>query len=138
MLSNSEAAEHAELLELGITAVFNTAMDYIPMRHIRGVEYSTVGLIDGPGNNLAAYHAATLKLLSLLGAKHKVLVHDHNGTSQSVAVCIMALHALYRRGWYYWLVEIQKQNPDAEPHDAHYRAFNRFNWRLISAVMEAQ
>lgn len=127
MLGNSSDVSRCEF-----SAVLNVTVDYWPIHYSTEIEYATVGLIDGPGNDLAAYHAAVLKLCSLL-RHHTVLVHDHNGASQAVAVCIMTLHLLHRRGWTYWQEKIGR-----EPHEAHKHAFNRMNWRLLTSVLEAQ
>ena len=101
------------------------------------MEYAHIGLVDGPGNSLASYHAATLKLCDFIVKGRYVLVHDHDSTSRAVAVVIMAMHALERRGWDYWLGVISKKM-DTSPHEEHKRAFNKMNWRLISSVLEAK
>lgn len=111
---------------------------YLFPRFIKSVEYVQIGLIDGPGNTPANYHAALLKLCSLIQADKQVMVHDHDAGSRTVAVVIMALHAMYRRGWDYWLDVIRDKmgNIELTPHPEHRRAFNRINWRLISSVID--
>ena len=151
-LGDSYDALNANLKENGITAVVNCAVDLnlerwsnllcvegfrIP-HFVDGVEYVQIGLVDGPGNAMAVYHAVLLKLCSLLMSKKSVLVHDHEMDSRASAVVIMALHALHRRGWDHWLGVIRGKtdNPDLMPHPEHRRAFNRINWRLISSVLD--
>ena len=123
----------------GIKVVFNCAAD-LDTHNLFGdvVEYVHLGLVDGPGNTMADYHAALLKLCGILCKKQRVMVHDHEIGSRTVALVIMALHAMYRRGWDYWLGIIREKTnkSDLTPHLEHRKAFNRVNWRLVSSILE--
>lgn len=146
-IGSSGDAEHANLSEVGITALLNVAHDLEGKRgHSDGLLYAQCGLMDGPGNVIAVYHAAVL-MLSVLRNKtsrdegRKVLVYDHNGSSNAVAAVIMYLHVTRRMGWEYWLKIIAEKFAipveDARVNSAHRDAFNRINWRLLSSVIEA-
>jgi hypothetical protein len=102
------------------------------------IEYAHVGLVDGPGNGMADYHAALLKTCALMRRCDQVSIHDHDGSSRAAAVAIMALHAAHRRGWGHWLGIIREKvgDPEFEPHPVHRLAFNRINWRLVATAME--
>lgn len=138
-LGNSSDAEHADLAANGIQAILNVAHDLEGKRGWHdGVEYAQCGLVDGPGNTLASYHAAVMKLLALTRGGRRTLVYCHEGRSQSVAVAIMALHVGgERQGWDGWLKIIrEKKDEVVTPHEEHRRAFNRMNWRLLSSVLD--
>ena len=139
-IGDSRDALDADLVGNGISVVLNCAADLNVERwnFVSGVEYVQIGLIDGPGNTMAEYHATTLKLCGIIKSGRGVLIHGHDAGAITTAVAIMALHALYRRGWDYWLNVIREllETPDMSPHPEHRRAFNRINWRLVSAVME--
>lgn len=130
------------VLITGCEAVLNCAHDLMCIEFdvLIMVEYAHVGLVDGPGNSMVDYHAAMLKLCSMLLRGKITSVHDHDITSRSVAVVIMALHALHRRGWDHWLSVIREKCdlPLLTPHEQHFRAFNKINWRLVSTVLESR
>ncbi len=145
-LGDSHDAEHADLRKHGIGAILNVAHDLVGRRGWSdGIEYAQCGLVDGPGNTMASYHAAILKLAALVVGGRKTLCHCHAGESRSVSVIIAVLHLLDgRRGWDHWRKVIVdkvaasgREISDDKPHTAHREAFNRLNWRLLSSVMEA-
>ena len=128
---------YADLEALGVRAVLNVAHDLQGTRGcLFGIEYMQVGLIDGPGNPSSAYYAAVMALVTLL-RRGKVMVCCHTG-GRSLAVALLYLNLTARRGWDGWL-ELLSERVDAElpiPHEAHKTAFNKINWRLLTAAME--
>jgi hypothetical protein len=85
-----------------------------------GVEYMHVGLVDGPGNPLAAYHAAVLALVSL-SRRGRVLVCCHSG-GRSLAVAMMYLCLMCL----------------PEVHECHRRAYERMDWGMMRRVLEEE
>lgn len=124
----------ADLETLGISAILNAAVDLPCTRNLgeQQVIYAHCGLVDGPGNNMAAYYAATFMLTSLIMDKHKVLVCCHEG-GRALAVCIMHLHLLNGRGWDWWIALLSERTTKdlPEPHPAHRTAFDNINWRTL-------
>ncbi len=98
-------------------------------------EHAKVGLVDGPGNSLATYHAAALSLWSLMQNVGDVLVVDHERGGRCVTVAIMYLHLTRRMGWDHWLGVINGMQDHVAPHEAHRAAFNKINWRLLNSVI---
>ena len=141
-LGNSHDAEHADLNANGIGAILNVAHDLEGKRGWRdGVEYAQCGLVDGPGNTMASYHAAVLKLAALVRGGRRTLVHCHKGQSRSPAVVIMYLNLEQKLGWDHWrnvIAELRSEVNEGEefPHEEHKRAFNKLNWRLLSSVLD--
>ena|ERR1019366_6161963 len=144
-LGDSKDAESADLKKDGIGAMLNVAHDLQCKRGWSdGIEYAQCGLVDGPGNTMASYHAALLKLCALVCGGRKTLVVDHVAGGRAVAVAIMGLHAMRRMGWAHWLKEIAKALAKVdeqgfscvEVHPKHKEAFDRINWRLVSVAME--
>ena len=139
-IGNSHDAVNADLREPGINAILNCAHDLQGTRGWNdGVEYAQCGLADGPGNEMAACHAAVLKLVALIRAGKKVLVHCHKGESRSVFVAICALELTHsRQGWDHWraIIREKRPTPDNTPHEAHRSAFNKMNWALLSSAIE--
>jgi hypothetical protein len=133
-IGDSADEVYADLVDIG--AVLNVAQDLQGTRGwMDGVEYMQVGLIDGPGNVPAAYHAAVLALAALL-KRNRTLVCCHTG-GRALAVSLMWLHLTSGRGWDSWLA-ILCERVEGElpiPHEAHKEAFNRMNWRLLSSVL---
>ena len=147
-LGDSQDAAYGDLASLGIDAMLNCASDLAELRYWGdGVHAAHCGLVDGPGNSLAAYYSAVLQLMHLVGAGKRILVHCHKGESRSVAVLIMYLHAVGRLGWDHYrkmiaeaVVKAHAGEPDAptempEPHLAHKSAFNRMDWRFLAGVI---
>lgn len=107
-----------------------------------GVEYMQVGLIDGPGNPLAAYHAAVLSLAAML-RRGRVLVCCHDG-GRSLAVAIMYLYltgagpswdeALERL----WGADGCRDRDVPRPHDAHRKAFFLMDWGMMKRVLDGE
>lgn len=100
-----------------------------------GIEYMQVGLIDGPGNVMAAYHAAVLALVVLMRRHEVVLVYCHTG-GRALAVAIMYLCLTGWRGWGWWENALRENNDDLpQVHEAHRAAFDKINWRLLNNAM---
>ena len=141
-LGDSHDALTADLAKHEIKAILNVAHDLQGERGWSdGVEYAQVGLVDGPGNSLARYHAAVLQLAALVQGGRRTLVHCHKGQSRSPAVIIMYLNLTQRMGWEHWrafIAEKRKEVAEGEqyPHEAHRTAFNQLNWRLLASVTE--
>lgn len=103
-----------------------------------GFEYMQVGLIDGPGNPLAAYHAAVLALVTL-AKRGKVLVCDHDG-GRALAVVIMYL---YMRGdgpsWDEAIERLKARRgilPFIDP--MHRKAFFLMDWGMLQCVIAGE
>jgi len=97
-----------------------------------------VGLIDGPGNPIAAYHAAVLALATLI-KRGRALVYCHTG-GRSLAVAVMYLNcSAHWRKWEDWM-QLLNERIEVDlpvPHDAHRAAFDKINWdNLAAAAME--
>ena len=136
-IGDSHDEAHANLDMLQIEAILNVAQD---LHGTRGwtdrVEYMQVGLIDGPGNPLSAYYAATLALATLL-KRSRVLVCCHSG-GRSLAVAIMHMNMTYKRSWSEQF-DVLRERLDTElpsVHVAHELAFNKMNWRLSAVASE--
>ncbi len=135
-LGNAPDESHADLNTPGITAILNVAMDLYGQRGWRhGVEYAQVGLIDGPGNPPAAYHAAVLTLIALLKRHDKVVVVCHGG-SRSMAVILMHMNVNVRRTWDE-CVELLHERVEGFPdsHEIHKEAFTKLNWRMLGSLL---
>lgn len=131
-VGDAHDADHAD-----VGAILNVARDLLGKRGWPTVEYAQVGLVDGPGNSISAYCAATLALVDLMRRCQRVLVHCHEGRSRSLAVAVMYLNTTADRGWDRWL-ELLRERVDADlpdPHEAHKVAFDKINWRLLDEVI---
>ena len=131
-----DSADGRNLEALGITAILNVAHDLRSFAGWPEVEYAQVGLIDGPGNLPAAYHATILTLISLLGRHKQVLVCCHTG-SRSMAVALMYLNLTFARGWDSWL-DVLNEYVDLnlpEPHAAHRIAFDAIQWESLRGIV---
>ena len=119
-----------------IEGVLNVAQDLQPTcGWSRGLDYMHVGLIDGPGNSPAAYHAAVLALVALL-RRCRTLVCCHTG-GRSLTVALMYLHLTGGRGWDGNL-DVLRERVDGEfpaPHEVHRAAFDGMNWRLLASCL---
>lgn len=94
-------------------------------------ENAQVGLIDGPGNPLCAYHAAVLTLVSLLKRGKGVLVCDHDG-GRALAVVMMYRYMMNEAPS--WDEQVKRLNV-LMPHSAHKRAFERMDWTMLRRVI---
>lgn len=148
-------AEHETKNLKWLKCMLNVSSDMHIKRIVDGITYAQCGLIDGPGNLLAAYHAAVLMLHNLL-SKGPTMVVDPEGTTRPVVIAIMYLHLTQRMGWDHWLGIIREKykkgftrtviedgiekniqiSSACALSDAHKSAFNRTNWRLLSTVTE--
>lgn len=93
-IGNSADARNADALRAaGINAILNCAFDL--RSHLGWPEFLVAhcGLIDGPGNSLAAYRAGMHQLENLVGLGHKVLAHCHEGRSRSAFIVLCHLRA---------------------------------------------
>ena len=133
-IGDSGDESHADLGFWKVRAILNVAQDMPPTRGWPDVEYSHVGLIDGPGNSLAAYHAAVLVLEALL-KRGRTLVCCHTG-GRALAVALMHLHLTGGRGWDERLALLRERADRdlLDPHEAHKTAFNKMNWRLLASA----
>lgn len=119
-----------------IDRVLIVAQDMDPSygwRH--GAEYMHVGLVDGPGNLLATYHAAVLALVSLVYAG-KVLVCCHNG-GRSLAVVIMYQYLMGEGpSWIEYIDRWEREHgASLSIHAAHREAFFLMDWGMLSRVL---
>jgi len=158
LIGNSDDESNPHLALLGIRGILNTATDlYSRHRWDRTrIEYAHVGLIDGPGNEIADYCAALLCLKMLVrhrivekdGKKQGiVLVCDHEG-SRALVVALMYLNftgGQWRpdtNSWSHWptweerLAEVRKFTDTdlPEPHEAHVKAFNKIPWGVLEVL----
>ncbi len=119
-----------------ITGVLNVAQDLRGYVGWPEVDYMQVGLVDGPGNPIAAYCSAVLALETLL-RRARTLICCHSG-SRSMAVVLMYLNAAYGGGWDGCLVRLNERVDMAlpVPHAAHRAAFDKVNWKLLSTLLK--
>lgn len=82
-------------------ALLNVAQDLRPQRGWPDTESMHVGLIDGPGNEVAAYCAAIYAIDALIH-RHNVLIYCHSG-GRALAVALMYLCAASKQSWDTWL-----------------------------------
>lgn len=103
-----------------------------------GVEYMQVGLVDGPGNSLAIYHAAVLAMLALL-RKGSVLVCDHDG-GRSLAISIMYMYMLGDGpSWDEALERLSSRFTELpEPHEVHRKVFFLMDWGMMRRVLDSE
>jgi len=137
-IGDSTDERSANLSPFGIDAILNVAHD---LQATRGwthkIEYMQVGLIDGPGNPLAAYHAAVLALAALIEHR-RVLICCHTG-GRSLAVALMYLHLSNACSWEEWLTILYERIEEGVlpvVHRAHREAFDRINWRYLANIVE--
>lgn len=123
-------------------AVLVVANDLVPTNDWRDkLEYMHIGLLDGPGNPLAGYHAAVLGLVALLKRKEgaKVMVCDHDG-GRALAVAIMALYLFGDcPSWDEAIGRLRANHskvPDVNP--AHRRAFFLMDWGFMLRVLKEE
>lgn len=138
--SASDATNMVECLASGVGVILNVANDlHIVKWH--GVELAQVGLIDGPGNQAAAYAAAVLVIEAFHRSGKKVLVCCHGGKSRSVAVAIMYLNhkSKVSRSFEVWLESVcERTDTDmAPPHKAHIDAYRKMNWSALTKLGDA-
>lgn len=104
-----------------------------------GIEYMQVGIIDGPGNPLAAYHAAVLALAAL-AKRGKVLVCCHDG-GRSLAVAIMYLYLVGEGpSWDESIDRLVARQVGVVPaiNDVHKQAFRLMDWTMLSRVVDGE
>lgn len=122
-------------------AVLVVAHDMVPTNDWKtGLEYMHVGIVDGPGNPLAVYHAAVLALVGLMKRHKRVLVCDHVG-SRALVVCIMYLYLLGDGpSWDEHLERLTKQHgKDMLPiNTIHRKAFFTMDWSMMTRVLTSE
>lgn len=133
---------------VGATAVLNVAQDLKGKCGWPNIEYTQVGLIDGPGNELGDYCTAILCLRMLFRRHEVVLVYDHNGP-RALTVTMMytnlieGQHRSSPTQWGYWpsfkqRIKIVKDNVGInlpEIHEAHAKAFDQIPWGLLATFV---
>jgi protein-tyrosine phosphatase len=87
-----EARDISNLLDLGIAAVVDLAIEEAPIVFPRDVVYCRFPLIDGSGNSQALLKAAVETTTSLVCENVPTLVACSGGMSRSPAVVAVALH----------------------------------------------
>ena len=118
-----------------ITAVLNVARDLLGTMGWPEVEYSQVGLIDGPGNTPAEYCSAITALYSL-SKRHNTLVCCHTG-SRSLAVLLMLNSIISTGNWDESLKLLNERVEEDLPpiHSAHREAFENTSWSPLRAIL---
>lgn len=114
-----------------ITSLLNVAQDLRGEMGWPDIEYTQVGLIDGPGNPLSAYYAAALSLWTIL-KKRRTLVFCHTG-SRSLAVAIMCMNITAGHSWD-GIMSLLSESVDVElptPHEEHRTAFEKMDWDIL-------
>lgn len=114
-------------------AILNVAYDLKGIHGWPGIEYTQVGLIDGPGNAIESYYAAILALSGLLRRHPKVIVYDHSG-GRAMVVTIMYLNLTYScLCWDAWISLMQERVEIDLPsvNLAHIESFGKINWTLL-------
>lgn len=125
-----------------IDCVLVTAHDMVPTNDWKDkIEYMHVGIVDGPGNTLAIYHAAVLALSALARRREgcKVLVCDHSG-GRSLAVAVMYLYLLGEGPSWDEAIDRVRATGKKVPavHDVHREAFFEMDWSMITRVLSAE
>lgn len=141
-IGNSNDERRISRLSPTINCVLVAANDLIPFNNYKkDIEYMQVGLIDGPGNPLAAYHAAVLALL-VLTKRHlgeaRVLVCDHDG-GRSLAITVMYLYLFgLAPSWDECIERLGRGQklPDVNP--AHRNAFFEMDWGMMTRVLDKE
>lgn len=132
-----------------IKAVLNVAQDMAGNRHWPDMEYTQVGLVDGPGNLVCAYISALLCTVNLIERHGRILIYDHDGTRAIVVgMCYLNLtqgqHRNSPTSWGYWPTFDQRWDiilkrkdvvVGGKPDKAHIEAFDRIPWGLLTALI---
>lgn len=120
-------------------ATLNVAHDLRDPVPYPNIEHAQVGLVDGPGNELADYCASVICLKMLLRRYERVLVYDHNGTrALVVATMYLTLVGGQRRpdvsGWSRWPTWKESVRLTREVHKAHVQAHDSMPWGLLEVL----
>jgi hypothetical protein len=140
-----------EFQSVGATAILNVAYDMAPGEQLErwkrwpDVEYTQVGLINGPGNEVSGYYAAVLALSWLLNRHEIVVVYDHQG---ELALVVAAMYLNVSEGklrpsitdWSYWptwneRMAMFKCTELPNVHEEHKKAFNRMSFGMLEALL---
>ena len=119
-----------------VVCTLNVAQDLHGLAGWPTFDYMQVGLIDGPGNIMAAYYCA-IAALATLQERGVTLVFCHTG-GRSLAVVLMYLNTMTRRGWDVWL-DLLKERVDVElpiPNPIHKTAFDKIDWELLTKLLK--
>jgi hypothetical protein len=151
-IGGSDSAYARALIARNIGAVLCVAQDLRGCVGWPEVEFAQVGLVDGPGNEVADYCAAILALVALVRRYDAVLVVDHDG-GRALAVSLIYLnltlgqyraHPLAWSHWMTWderLTATRGQMPMHYPgilpevHPAHREAFARIPFGVLEALL---
>ena len=142
-IGNSDAEKSVGRTQPPINCVLVVAHDMVPTNNWRrrAEEYMQVGLIDGPGNPLAAYHAAVLALATLVRRREncRILVCDHGG-GRSLAVVVMYLYLVGDGpSWDECIERLKVREKDLPTvHDMHRKAFFLMDWSMLSRVLDGE
>lgn len=146
-IGNSDDAYNCEKLNVG--AVLNVAQDLEPVCSWPEVDYTHVGLIDGPGNESVDYCAAVMVLSLLIRRRgdkdYLIMIYDHDG-GRSLVIALMYLSLKTgRRGnvpsmpqvWTGWKENYDKIKADNLPkvHPSHIEAFEKLPFGLLEMLI---
>lgn len=134
-ISDGSALRMHEINDADIGGLLCVAQDMIPwIGWHQGKEAMHVGLVDGPGNEPAAYIGAVLALHALL-RRHNTLVYCHSRT-RSLAVVMMYARMGRECGWDR-LLDLLREKADVdflEPHAEHRRAYEGIRWDEVATL----
>jgi Predicted protein-tyrosine phosphatase len=89
-----DAGNIKAVLDAGITAVVDLAMEEKPVNYPREIVYCRIPMVDGPGNAPAIYNLAIDSTTTLLRLRVPTLIACGGGMSRSPAVAAAALARL--------------------------------------------
>lgn len=98
----------------GHTSVFNLAAD-LWVEVVQGVEYTAIGLIDGPGNMKGTLVAAVCVLHQLLARHSKVVLICHGGSVRSGLVAALYMTVRHEVSLEQALNIVKSHRPQAVP-----------------------
>lgn len=116
-----------------VGSILNVAVDLPPTRCWPEVEYTHIGLVDGPGNSTSTYTAAILALHGILArGSGPCMVCCHMGQSRSMSVAIMYLCLLGGQTWDEVVAILRDRYEDfPDQHPAHREVFNNLDRNLL-------
>ncbi len=96
----------------GITAVLNVARDHSQITHWSNVQFTKIGLGDGPDNPPFMIYLAVKTLKHLLACDQIVYCHCISGVSRSPHIAALALAELEGRSYQEAYDEIRRIRPE--------------------------
>jgi protein-tyrosine phosphatase len=99
------------------TCVLSLASDLFVLYHEK-LEYSQIGLIDGPGNQLSMIAVAPCVLRQLLERHESVMLICHGGTGRSGLVAALYMAVRHEIDFDQALTIVQNKRPTAVPNDS--------------------